>query len=209
MTDEKRDATFHPGTEPWRGQLPERTAFETFAQHGAPPVNPGRTDDRMAYASPGVPPWGSLSQDIGHPAPRRGGWRAWNPIVWVLIGVAALVLCGVGALALAGAGGKAVVDSVDQQTNQQATDRKADVKVTSCSRGEFGLVTVRFTVHNSSDQAQSYLPQFNIEDSKGTVYGQATGVVNDLAPGKDYKGSAMGVDEVPAGTKVTCTLSNA
>jgi hypothetical protein len=205
MTDDKRDATFHPGQAP----LPQRNAWESFAQHGAPPENPGRTDDRLAYASPGVPPWGSLHQDIGHEPKRRGRWRAWNPIVWVLLGVAALALCAVGGLALLGAGGKAVVDSVDQQVSQQATDRKADVTLVSCSRGEFGLVTVRFTVHNSSDQAQSYLPTFNIEDAKGVVTSQATGVVNNLAPGKDYKGSAVGVDEVPAGTKIVCKLADA
>jgi hypothetical protein len=205
MTDDKRDATFHPGTEPWRGQLPERTAFETFAQHGAPPENPGRTDDRLAYASPGVPPWGSLHQDIGHEPKRRGGWRAWNPIVWVLIGVAALVLCGVGALALAGAGGKAVVDSV----NEQATARAAEIKITSCAGpDEFGMVTVKYTIHNSSDEAQSYLPQFDLGDGKGTVYGQAGDIVNNLAPGKDYKGSAANVVQAPKGAKIVCAVSS-
>lgn len=205
MTDDKRDATFHGGEE-----LPQRNAWESFAQHGQPPVNPGQTDDRMAYASPGVPPWGSLHQDIGHEPKRTGGWRTWNPIVWWLLGAVVLaMLCGGAAVAMIGAGGKAVVDSVDQQVSQQASDRRADVKLVSCSRGEFGLVTVRFTVHNSSDQVQSYLPTFNIEDAKGVVTSQATGVVNNLAPGKDYKGSAVGVDEVPAGTKIVCKLADA
>lgn len=201
MTDEKRDATFHPGQAP----LPQRNAWDSFAQHGAPPVSPGRTDDRMAYASPGVPPWGSLSQDIGHEPKRRGRWRAWNPIVWVLIGVAALVFCGVGALALAGAGGKAVVDSV----NEQATARAADIKITKCTGpDEFGMVTVKYTIHNGSDEAQSYLPQFDLGDGKGTVYGQAADIVNNLGAGKDYKGSAANVVQAPKGAKILCSVAS-
>jgi len=198
MTDHKDEATYHGG-----GELPRREPFETLAEwdRHARPADP---NDRTAYASPGVPPWGSLSHDIGHAAPRKR--RIWP---WVLAAVVLVLACGVGGLALVGAGGKAVVDSVDQQVSQQATDRKADIKLTSCSLGEFGLVTVRFTVHNSSAQAQSYLPQFDIEDGKGTVYGQATGVVNELAPGKDYKGSAVGQAEVPARTKITCALTGA
>lgn len=204
MTDDKRDATFHPGDGPT--PLPARSPWESFAEHGQPPVNPGRTDDRMAYASPGVPPWGSLHQDIGHPAPRRGGWRSWNPIVWWLLGAVVLaVLCGVGALVALGAGGKAVVDTV----NEQATARAAEVRITSCTGpDEFGMVTVKYTIHNGTDEAQSYLPQFDLGDGKGTVYGQAGDIVNNLAPGKDYKGSAANQVQAPKGAKIVCSVSS-
>lgn len=197
MSDDKYGATFHGGEE-----LPRRDPFQTFAQHGAPPpVNPGRN----AEAAPGVPPWGSLHQDIGHEPPRRSRVRSWNPIVWVLIGVALLALCGFGALALAGATGKAV----ENQVTQQAEDRKADITVTGCTLGEFDTVTVKYTVHNHSDQAQDYLPQFSIEDANGTVYGQAADIVNRLAPGKDYKGSAVGTIQEPGKNKITCKLTDA
>jgi hypothetical protein len=199
MTDDKRDATFHPGTGPT--PLPSREPWETFAQHGAPPVNPGRTDDRLAYASPGVPPWGSLHQDIGHePRKRRRVWP------WVLGAVLLVVACAVGALGLIGAGGKAVVDTV----NEQATARASEVKITSCTGpDEFGMVTVKYTIRNDSAEAQSYLPQFDLGDGKGTVYGQAGDIVNGLAPGKEYKGSAANVVQAPKGAKIVCSVTGA
>lgn len=197
MTDHKREATYHGD------DLPRRTPMETFAQHGAPPpVTPGR------------PPWDSQAhQDLavqhGWPTPgqpKRGKWRAWNPIVWVLIGVAALVLCGVGGIALLGAGGKAVVNTV----NNQATARASEVKITSCTGpDEFGMVTVKYTIHNGSDEVQSYLPQFDLGDGKGTVYGQAADVVNNLAAGKDYRGSAANVVQAPKGAKIVCSVTGA
>jgi hypothetical protein len=198
MTDDKRDATFHPEDGPT--PLPARQPWETFAQHGAPPEQPGRTDDRMAYASPGVPPWGSLSQDIGHRAPRKR--RVWP---WVLGAVVLVMLCGVGALVALGAGGKAVVDTV----NEQATARAAEIKITSCTGpDQFGMVTVKYTIHNGSDEAQSYLPQFDLGDGKGTVYGQAADIVNNLGAGKDYKGSAANVVQAPKGAKIVCSVAS-
>lgn len=195
MTDHKDEATFHGG------ELPRREPFETLGSwdrqaQPAPPVNPGRP-----WTSPGTPPWGSLSQDIGHEAPRKRS-RAW---VWVLVAAVLVVACGFGALALAGAGGKAVVDTV----NQEAADRKADVKITGCSVDQFGLATVSYTIHNDSAEAVSYVPEFNIESKTGTVYGQAADIVNDLAPGKDYKGKAVAGATVDGGAKIVCTLTGA
>lgn len=78
MSDDKRDATFHDGqsnyTDPaWLGLM---------NQHGARPpvVIPGPATERP-FVSPGVPPWGSLHQDIGHEAPRRSSTLA----VWALV----------------------------------------------------------------------------------------------------------------------------
>jgi hypothetical protein len=139
--------------------------------------------------------------------PRPGRKKRNSSLVWVVVIVMAilvgLALCGIGALVL----GSEAVDSV---VSQEASDRKADIKITSCSLEELGLVTIRYTVRNSSAQDQSYLPQFNIQNSNGTVvYGQAVDVVNDLAPGKDYEGSTVGHAEVPSDTKITCTLTSA
>jgi hypothetical protein len=195
MTDHKDEATFHGG------ELPRREPFETLASwdrqaQPAPPVNPGRP-----HQSPGTPPWGSLSQDIGHVAPRKR--RVWP---WVLVAVVLVLGCGVGGLVLVGAGGKAVVDTV----NDQATARAAEIKITSCTGpDEFGMVTVKYTIHNGSDQVQSYLPQFDLGDGKGMVYGQAADIVNNLAAGKDYKGSAANVVQAPKGAKIVCSVTGA
>lgn len=107
MTDHKGEATYHGG------ELPRRTPLDTFAAHGAPPEPPIQPDTERPWASPGTPPWGSLSQDIGHRAPRsrgrdlvaRTGWRenlaAMNPSVkYPVIGALVIVLVTLAALAV-------------------------------------------------------------------------------------------------------------
>lgn len=94
MTDHKAEATYHGD------DLPQRTPLDTFASYGAPPEKPighatGETGERP-YVSPGTPPWGSLSQDIGHPAPSPS-WRdnlaAVNPSVkYPVIGALVITL---------------------------------------------------------------------------------------------------------------------
>jgi hypothetical protein len=170
MSNDKWNAAFH-GQNP--GELPQRDPYASFAQHGAPPEQP----HPHAEVPPGPAPWATYQ------APPRKS-RAW---VWVLVVLACLALCGFGVLALIGAGGKAVVDEV----NRQSSDRQADIEITSCSGDRFGLVTIKYTVHNSSATAQSYFPGFNVQSKTGTVYGQTADIVNDLAPGKDYQGSAV------------------
>jgi hypothetical protein len=193
MTDHEHQATNYPGG------LPQREPFETLAswdrQAQPAPVSPGRP-----YVSPGPAPWGTLAQDVGHAAPRKR--RIWP---WVLAAVVLVLGCGVGALVLVGAGGKAVVDTV----NEQATARAADIKITSCTGpDEFGMVTVKYTIHNGSGDPQSYLPQFDLGDGKGTVYGQAADIVNNLGAGKDYRGSAANVVQAPKGAKIVCSVAS-
>lgn len=202
MSNDKTGATWNGG------ELPGRTPLDTFATHGAPPVPPvEHAEPGRPYLSPGPAPWGTLHQDIGH-EPKRSGWKTWNPIArFLVIGGVVLVglaLCGFGALVLAGAGGKAVVDTV----NDQATARAAEIRITSCTGpDEFDMVTVKYTIHNGSADAQSYLPQFDLGDGKGTVYGQAGDIVNNLAAGKDYKGSAANVVQAPKGVKIVCSVT--
>lgn len=170
-------------------ELPQRYPMDSFARHGVPPQTP----HPHAPASPGTVPWaGQL-----YPAPRRNRWWIW------VVAASCAALCGFGALALAGAGGKAVVDEV----GRQSADRQADVKITGCSADQFGLVEVKYTVHNSGTDAQSYLPAFNIESKTGVVYGQTMDVVTDLAPGKDYQGSA--ISSVNNRKDVVCKLTGA
>jgi hypothetical protein len=172
-------------------ELPQRHPLESFAQYGIPPQPP----HPHAEVAPGRAPWAGQV----YPAKRRTRW--W---VWALVAIASLGLCGFGALALIGAGGNAVVDEV----TRISISRQADVTITACTTDQFGFVTVKYTVHNSSTAAQSYLPGFNIESKAGTVYGQTMDVVNNLAPGKDYQGSAVG--SIGTGHKdVVCKLTGA
>jgi hypothetical protein len=193
MSDDKAQATGYDSE-----KLPRRDPMTAFAQYGTPPpVNPGRNYD----TPPGTPPWGSLYQDIGHRAPKKA--RRWW--IWVLVAGALMVMCAVGGVALIGAGGKAVVSTVDRE----AADRQADIKITGCEVDSFGLATVTYTVHNSSSESRSYLPEFNVESKTGTVYGQAADVVNDLKPGKDYRGKAIGSTTLGGGKGVVCTVTGA
>lgn len=81
MTDHKDEATYHGG------ELPRRTPMEHLAAWGAPPEP---TDL-------GPAPWGSLSQDIGHEAPRPAINRLAklalvSSLVAIVLAVAAVVL---------------------------------------------------------------------------------------------------------------------
>jgi hypothetical protein len=59
------------------------------AAHWDRTFNPGGHIDRP-WTSPGVPPWGTLTQDLGHNAPRRR--KSSNRIVWILLASALMVL---------------------------------------------------------------------------------------------------------------------
>jgi hypothetical protein len=101
MTDDKRDATFHPGGSPVPPVIPGYP--ETIARHGAADEAP----TERPWASPGTPPWSSLSTDIRHEAPRawRPSWRdnlaAMNPSVkYPVIGALVIVLITLAAIAV-------------------------------------------------------------------------------------------------------------
>lgn len=112
MTDDKRDATFHPGTEPT--PLPLREPWATFAQHGAPPDQPLQHEDPdggRPWVSPGRPPWDSrVHQDLavqhGWPVPDRrpnstvAVWALVTGVVGVLAGWCLLALPCIAAVVL-------------------------------------------------------------------------------------------------------------
>lgn len=91
MTDHEHEATNYGG------QLPRRQPLDTFAQHGAPPEPPIQPEGGRLWVSPGTPPWGSLSQDIGHREPRmswRSQWAVMNPVakLALILGLVVIVL---------------------------------------------------------------------------------------------------------------------
>lgn len=140
---EKKDATFHPGqaSVSW----PEQVA----AWGEPPPDDPDPAVDRLHYRSPGVPPWGSLHQDIGHPEPRqRKGLPAWAWVSIVLGGLF-IVCSGLAVVALTGESGPvpAVTIPAGPAVTTTGTCEKKLV-------GDYGLVAT-VTATNTTSKAQT------------------------------------------------------
>lgn len=111
--------------------------------------------------------------------PKKG--KAWKIVLGVLIGM--FLLCGGGLVACTGifAAGSAEMERQDNEAAKSVT-------ITNC-KGEnllgSTMVTVEYTVKNSTDKARSYSIQFDIYTADGkTRLGEAHGVINSLAAGK-------------------------
>lgn len=121
---------------------------------------------------------------------------------------AALVSCGAaedGADSKA-SGGKA---SAAEQNHEASTSGKnppeKDVKVTSCSKDEFGdFPEAKLRITNHSSKPSDYLVSVEFLDADGTRKGEGTGLVSNLAPGQTAEDTAGGLAEVPG--KVTCRI---
>jgi hypothetical protein len=173
----------------------------TTHQPGPTPWYPGR--EPMQYSAP--PQHGYTLGDPGNypptpPPPARKSHTLRT--VLIVLAVLAALCGGAGVLFVGAVGGTAKV-----VTDEQAS-RAGDITVDSC-RAELGtIVYVQYTIVNSGTTSQTYIPQFDLIGTDGTVLGQASDITSDLAPGKTYKGKAMGTlsDRVPA---FTCKLVSA
>jgi hypothetical protein len=131
MSNDKLNATFHPGSAPvtWSDHL------GTMAAHGEPPPNPAT--DREHYASPGRAPWAG-----------RRGLPAW---AWVSIVLGTVLLvCGSSALV-------ALLDETGPAPAVSLAPSPLGVNLTgTCEKklvGEYGLVaTVTATNGTNTEQ---------------------------------------------------------
>jgi hypothetical protein len=124
---------------------------------------------------------------------------------WILGAVVVMALCGFGGIAFLAAGTNKVV----QDVHASEAARTADVQITACNLGAGGLATVKYKIHNGSQDTQDYTPTFNIEDAAGNVYGQTADIVTGLAPGKDYKGQAVGTFGEASVGNIRCVVTGA
>jgi hypothetical protein len=142
-TNDKRDATFHPGQAPVYGHTP----LDWMAGHGAVvPPEPDPAVDREHYASPGEPPpsWPRYDRPTG-----RRGLPAW---AWVSIVLGGLFLiCGSSAaVALWDESGPTPAVSTVPPTSPVSVTGTCEKRIV----GEYGLVaTVRAT--NATDKPQT------------------------------------------------------
>jgi hypothetical protein len=144
MSNDKLNATgYTPASDPW----------EALAAHGEPPPpDPDPAVDRLAYRSPGVPPWGSLYQDIGHEPPKeRRGLPAWAWVSMVL-GVVALLCTGAVTLGLTSESGPVPVvpPAPAPHPAEVTTSGTCEKKIV----GQYGLVA-SVTATNVSGKTQT------------------------------------------------------
>jgi hypothetical protein len=144
MSNDKLNATgYTPAADPW----------EALAAHGEPPPpDPDPAVDRLAYRSPGVPPWGSLHQDIGHEPPKeRRGLPAWAWVSMVL-GVVALLCTGAVTLGLTSESGPVPVvpPAPAPHPAEVTTSGTCEKKIV----GQYGLVA-SVTATNVSGKTQT------------------------------------------------------
>lgn len=159
-SDRKVDATFHPGVAP----LPQRTPFDTFAEHGEPQPDPAV--DRMAYRKPGRPPWEK---------PRLPPW-AW---VSIILGTVFLI-CGSSALValLDETGPVPAVSTSPSPVSVTGTCEKklvgdyglvATVRATNATgRPQTGLVWVRWPV--TGEAAQEFTKRVTLAPGEGVDF---------------------------------------
>jgi hypothetical protein len=136
-------------------------------------------------------------QQFGGPSkPKRRVWP------WILGGALVfLVLCVGGAIAALGGGVKAV-------QHEQAS-RTADVHISSCAKTVIGTVEVSYSLTNSDTIGRTYVPEFQVKATDGTIVGQATDVTPEVGAGQSFKGKAVGTVDDSAGSKFTCVLVSA
>lgn len=149
MSNDKMGATgYTPASDPW----------EALAAHGAPPPSdPDPAVDRMAYASPGPPPWDSqVHQDLAvqhgwpSPAEKRRGLPPWA-VVSIVLGVVALLVAGGVVAGLTGESGRVpVIPAPAPRPAEVPTSGTCEKRIV----GQYGLVAT-VTATNTSGKAQT------------------------------------------------------
>lgn len=142
-------------------------------------------------------PYYQNRQQFGGPTkPKRRVWP------WVLLAVGAVIaVCAIGSVAVLGGG-------VHEMKKVQAS-RTADVRIVSCAKTVIGTVEVSYALTNSDSVSRTYLPEFQVKATDGTIVGQATDVTPEVGAGQSFKGKAVGTVDDSAGNKFTCVLISA
>ncbi|WP_053126002.1 hypothetical protein [Streptomyces ambofaciens] len=93
-----------------------------------------------------------------------------------------------------------------EKESSEEPDAKADVKVTGCSKDEFGYPVAKLEVVNTTKSKQDMNVQVSFNGSDGTRLAEGGTIVAALEPGQKAKEDAMGLKEVSG--KFTCKISN-
>jgi len=93
-----------------------------------------------------------------------------------------------------------------EKESLEEPDAKADVKITGCSKDDFGYPVAKLEVVNSTAKKQDTNVQVSFNGADGTRLAEGGTIVTALEPGQKAKEDAMGLKEVSG--KFTCKISN-
>lgn len=145
------------------------------------------------------------------PLPTRDSRRWWQKKrFWALaLALVGLLLFG-GCAAVVAATAGSIPSSSGGKSGQLAPSAgpaAADVAVTSCEPGPYGVFNVGLAITNSTSRSQSYLVTVSVNDADGNRVAEANGAANGVAPGQKAAAQAVGtLATVPAGA--ACVLAD-
>lgn len=128
--------------------------------------------------------------------------------IWVL-GIVGII----GIAAAAGSGGSSSGSTSTKQnggvstlSNNGENPPQADVAMSKCSNGEFGLADVEVTITNHSSKRSNYLISLNLLDAAGNKVGEGTAVSNNVEAGQVAIESALA--SASGKTFATCQITD-
>jgi len=107
------------------------------------------------------------------------------------------------------AAGAAVADALGgggEKESSEGPDAKADVKITSCGKDEFGYPKAKLEIRNSTSETQTTNAQVVFNGSDGTRLADGFAMVNSLEAGGKSEEEAMGLKEISG--KFTCKIGS-
>ncbi|AMW09171.1 hypothetical protein A4E84_06490 [Streptomyces qaidamensis] len=93
-----------------------------------------------------------------------------------------------------------------EKESSEGPDAAADVKITECTKDEFGYPIAKLEVVNSTDKKSDMNVQVSFNGPDGTRLAEGGTVVSALEPGQKAKEDAMGLKEISG--KFTCKVGN-
>jgi hypothetical protein len=116
------------------------------------------------------------------------------------------ILVVIGAVASAG-GSTSASDSSDTGARSGLSTNNdnpptADVTITKCAEGAYGLADLQVEITNNSSKRSNYTVSLNLEDSSGRKVGEATAISNNVDAGQVALEDAFGTGEGFATCKI-------
>lgn len=104
---------------------------------------------------------------------------------WAL-GVVGIIIVAMAAGSSGGSGGTSTKQNggVSTLSNNGKNPRQADVAMSKCSNGEYGLADVEVTITNHSSERSNYMISLNLLDANGVKVGEGTAISNNVEPGQ-------------------------
>jgi hypothetical protein len=108
--------------------------------------------------------------------------------IWAL-GVVGIIVIAAAAGSGGGSGGSGSTSTkqnggVSTLSNNGKNPPQADVAMSKCSNGEYGLADVEVTITNHSSERSNYMVSVNLVDASGVKVGEGSAFSNNVEPGQ-------------------------